>query len=163
MFQADESSKIGYLKDEITFLLRKFMGKVVKARIIQSAEDLTAVSFKNCQLQDNIISVGVTSRANMLDHADEIQPSSLSRFFLSVRKFYEAVTSKMLAKFPSQRRPAIIYTHRPCKKISFLNTPGPVGSARGGVPEHPTKLLTLTFPASLRALDLMSFGEKYSQ
>ena len=49
MFQADESSKIGYLKDEITFLLRKFMGKVVKARIIQSAEDLTAVSFKNCQ------------------------------------------------------------------------------------------------------------------
>ena len=36
----------------------------------------------------------------MVDHADDIQPSSLSRFFMSVRKFYEAVTSKMLAKFP---------------------------------------------------------------
>ena len=81
---------------------------------------------------------------------------------MSVRKFYEAVTSKMLAKFPSQRRPATIYTHRPGKKISFLNTPGPVGSARGGVPELPTKLLPWTFPALLRALELMPFGEKYS-
>ena len=35
----------------------------------------------------------------MVDHADEIQPSSLSRFYMSVRKFYEAVASKMLAKF----------------------------------------------------------------
>lgn len=40
MFQADES-RIGYLKDEITILLRKFMGKFVKAKVIQSAEDLT--------------------------------------------------------------------------------------------------------------------------
>ena len=95
MFQADES-KIGYLKDEITFLLRKFMGNVVKAKIIQSTEDLTAVSFKNCQFQDNIIAVRVTSRAYMVDHADEIRPS---RFFMSVRKFYEAVTSKMFPKF----------------------------------------------------------------
>ena len=65
MFQADES-KIGYLKDEISFLLREFMGKVVKAKIIQSTEDITAVSFKNCQVQDNIIAVGVTSRAFMV-------------------------------------------------------------------------------------------------
>ena len=94
------------------------MGKFVKDKIIQSAEDITAVSFKDSdgQLLDNIIAVEVTTRAYMVDHADEIQPSSLSRFFLSVRKFYEAVTSKMLAKFPSQRRPATIYTQRPCKK-----------------------------------------------
>ena len=62
------------LKDEITFLLRKFMGKFVKAKIIQSTENLTAVSFKDsdCQLQDHIIAVWVTTRAYMVDHADEI-------------------------------------------------------------------------------------------
>lgn len=45
MFQTDES-RIGYLKDKITILLRKFMGKFVKAKVIQSAEDTTDVSFK---------------------------------------------------------------------------------------------------------------------
>jgi hypothetical protein len=35
----------------------------------------------------------------MVDHTDEIPPSSLSRFFSSVRKFYEVVTAKMLEKF----------------------------------------------------------------
>ena len=40
------------------------------------------------------------NRAYMVDHADEIQLPSLSRFFMSVKKFYEAATSKMLAKFP---------------------------------------------------------------
>ena len=55
------------------------MGKFVKDKIIQSAEDITAVSFKDSdgQLLDNIIAVEVTTRAYMVDHADEIQPSSL--------------------------------------------------------------------------------------
>jgi hypothetical protein len=101
MFQADES-RICYLKEEITTLLRKFMGKFVKAKVIQSAEDLTAVPFKNqdYQLNDNIIAIGVTTRAYMVDHADDIPPSSLSRFFSSVRKFYQVVAAKMLDKFP---------------------------------------------------------------
>ena len=104
------------LKDEITFLLREFMGKFVKAKIIQSAEDLTAVSFKDsdCQLPDNIIAVGVTTRAYMVDHANEIQSSSLSRFFMSVRKLNEAATSKMLAKFP--------YKEPVFSGLSFLNS-----------------------------------------
>lgn len=96
LFQTDES-RIGYLKDEIsqiTILLRKFMGKFVKAKVIQSAEDLTDVPFKDseCQLHDNIIAIGVTTRAYMVDHADETPPSALSRFFTSIRKFYESVS-----------------------------------------------------------------------
>ena len=135
MFQADES-KIGYLKDEITFFLRKIMGKFVKAKIIQSAEDIKAVSFKDsdCQLQDNIIAVGVTTRAYIVDHADDIQPSSLSRFFMSVRKSYEAVTSKMSAKFPF-KDPVV-------SGLRFLNP-----TVRGDLPPSTLTDLARRFPS----------------
>lgn len=81
-FQADEA-KIGYLKEEMCTLLTKFMGKFVKAKVIQSTEDLTAVPFEdsNSQLNDNIIAIGVMTRAYMVDHKDDIQPASLQRFF----------------------------------------------------------------------------------
>lgn len=135
MFQADES-RIGYLKDEITILLRKFMGKFVKAKVIQSAEDLTDVPFKDteCQLHDNIIAIGVTTRAYMVDHADDIPPSALSRFFTSIRKFYESVTAKMLAKFPF-KDPVI-------SSLRFLNP-----TTRGGLQPSILTDLARRFPS----------------
>ncbi|XP_062569008.1 uncharacterized protein LOC134231101 [Saccostrea cucullata] len=93
---ADEV-KIGYLKEMLT-LLRKSLEKFVKAMTMKSTKDLTTVPFKdsNSQLNDNIIATDVMKRAYMVDHEDENQPSSLQR---AVRKFYYAVTSKMLVKF----------------------------------------------------------------
>lgn len=53
------------------------MGKFVKAKVIQYAEDLTHVR----QLPDNIIAIRMITSAYMLDHADEISRSSFSSFF----------------------------------------------------------------------------------
>lgn len=96
LLQAEES-RIGYLKDEITTLVRKFLGKFVKTKVIKSAVNITD---SDCQLHDDIIAVGVTTRAYIVDHADEIPSSTLSMFFTPIRKFYESLTAKMLAKFP---------------------------------------------------------------
>lgn len=57
-------------------------------------------SRNECQLHDNSIAIGVTTIAYIVDHADEITTSTLRKFFTSVRKFYESVIAKMLAKFP---------------------------------------------------------------
>ncbi|XP_062610502.1 uncharacterized protein LOC134272272 [Saccostrea cucullata] len=135
IFQADEA-KIGYLKEEMVTLLRKFLGKFVRAMIIQSTEDLTTVPFedRNHQLNDNIIAVGVTTRAYMVDHADEIPPSSLHRFFLSIRKFYHAVTSKMLAKFP--------FKDVVVSNLAFLNP-----SNRGDLPPSALTVIAERFPS----------------
>lgn len=101
MFQAIES-RIGYLQDEMNVLLRKFLGKFVRAKVITTSQSLTYVPFEDNQnqLQDNIIANSSAARAYLVDNEDEIPISSLTRFFMSVRKFYIFVTSKMLAKFP---------------------------------------------------------------
>lgn len=88
---------LNYLKNKITILVRKLLGKFVKAKVIKSAVNITD---SDCQLHDNIIAVGVTTRAYIVDHADEIPSSTLSMFFTPIRKFYESLTAKMLAKFP---------------------------------------------------------------
>lgn len=55
----------------------------------------------DCQLYGNIIAIGVTTRAFMVDHTKEIPPTSLLfRLFMSIRQFYEAVTCKMLTNYP---------------------------------------------------------------
>ncbi|CAC5395243.1 unnamed protein product [Mytilus coruscus] len=98
---ADES-RIGFMNQEMTVLLRTFLGKFVKARVIQSHQDLTTVPYSDAgnQLQDNILAVGLYTRTYMVDHTDDISPPVLARFFKSVRHFYTAVVAKMLAKFP---------------------------------------------------------------
>ena len=82
-FQADES-RIGYLQEEMKILLRKFMGKFVRAKVIQTSQDLTSVPFNNSnnQLQDNIIAIGPATRAFIVDNEEDISPSSLQRFFM---------------------------------------------------------------------------------
>lgn len=83
-------------------MLRKFLGKFVWAKVIQTSQSLTSVPFEDNQnqLQDNIIAIGSAARAYLVDNEGEIPISSLRKFFMSVRKFYISVTSKMLAKFP---------------------------------------------------------------
>lgn len=131
MLQAEES-RIGYLKNKITILVRKFLGKFVKAKVIKSAVNITD---SDCQLHDNIIAVGVTTRAYIVDHADEISSSTLSMFFTPIRKFYESLTAKMqsfhsrtlcfkpeVPQPQNPRRLAAIYSYRPVQTVSFRNT-----------------------------------------
>ena len=65
-------------------LLRKFLGKFVKSRIISSATDFTEVPYaaSENQLSDNIVAVGPSTRSYLFDNRDDIPPSTVSKFFV---------------------------------------------------------------------------------
>ncbi|XP_048727243.1 uncharacterized protein LOC125645643 [Ostrea edulis] len=83
VFQADES-RIGYLQDEMNMLLRNFLGKFVRAKVIQTSKDFISIPFKDSknQLNDNIIAIGSTARAYLIDNKEDVPPSTPQRFFI---------------------------------------------------------------------------------
>lgn len=97
-FQTD-AVKIVQLDGEMRRLLRKFLGKFVQVQVIKQ-NSLTNVPFDNeeNQLPDHLLAVGMRARATLSE--DEVDPNVQARFFSYVRKFYCAVVSKMLSKFP---------------------------------------------------------------
>ncbi|KAL5005198.1 hypothetical protein ScPMuIL_018654 [Solemya velum] len=100
----------------MTRLLRKFMGKFIKSRVI-AAE--TTVDFKSGDhhLPDNILAVGLKTRE--LIHPDnDVPPEIITKFYrqltiFDVRAFYIAVTEKMVAKFP--------FKNDTLKTLGYLN------------------------------------------
>ncbi|XP_063436782.1 uncharacterized protein LOC134718215 [Mytilus trossulus] len=150
MFQADES-RIGFLSQEMTVLLRTFLGKFVKARVIQSHQDLTTVPYSDTanQLQDNILAVGLYTRTYMADHTDDISPSVLAKFFKSVRSFYNVVVAKMLAKFPF-KDPVVC-------GLAFLNP-----STRGDLPSSSVTVVARRFPSVVPEHLLQQLEEEFT-
>ncbi|CAG2207194.1 HERC4 [Mytilus edulis] len=87
--QADEPS-IGFLSQEMTVLLRTILGKCVKARVIQSHQDLSTVFYSDAanQLQDIILAVDLYC-------TDDISPSVLAKFFKSLTSATEGRVQKL--------------------------------------------------------------------
>ncbi|CAC5399071.1 unnamed protein product [Mytilus coruscus] len=79
-------------------LLRTFLGKFVKAKLIQTTPDLTTLDYSNPenQLPNSIISIRPKARG-----------------YLSVRQFYCVVVKKMVTKFPFND-PVVLF-------LAFLN------------------------------------------
>lgn len=97
-FKQMSSVLVIYFDDEITSFLRKFKRKFVKAKGIHSSEDPTALILpvgSDCQLHDNIIAIGVSTRAYRVGHADETPPPPHFKQTLHVCQFYKAVTSNI--------------------------------------------------------------------
>ena len=95
-----DDSMIGYLHQEMTRLLRKFMGKFVQSKVITAETDITQVDFTlpANQLPDDLLAVGLSTRTFIADK--EVPDSILSSFFKHVRLFYTEVTNSIVKKFP---------------------------------------------------------------
>lgn len=113
-FQAD-ATKIGIIHSQMIKLLRKFLAKFVQASIIAQHKDITKVPYdeRDKQLSNDILAVGSSNRTFLIDHADDLSPFLLDKFFSIIREFYMAVTKKMLQKFP--------FHDDALKNMAFLN------------------------------------------
>lgn len=102
LFQSDRCL-MGCLKSEMDRLLRKFLAKFIKVSFIkENNADLTQLPFcsDEAQLPDDLIAVGMSARSYLAEEEENIPIATPSRFFLYVRKFYQAVVLKMMKKFP---------------------------------------------------------------
>lgn len=63
-------------------LLRKFLGRFIKARIIKNSTVLISVDFQNPenQLQNNILAVGIPTRSYIAENDEDIPPVYLAIF-----------------------------------------------------------------------------------
>ncbi|XP_033744260.1 zinc finger BED domain-containing protein 5-like [Pecten maximus] len=97
MFQADET-RLPYLGQEIRLLLRKLLGKFVQAKVIKETKDITHIPFKDpaLHLDDSFLAIGLSTRAYLSQHEDDVEPSAVSRFHHSIRGFYMAAVDKMV-------------------------------------------------------------------
>ena len=109
------TSMIGHLHSEIYRLLRKFLGKFVLTKVISTYTDITEVDYITLENQhpDNNIAVGMDARQYLQDNQDDITQDTTTKFFTHVRKFYQAVVTKILEIFPF---------HDPTlRSLAFLN------------------------------------------
>ncbi|XP_061162630.1 uncharacterized protein LOC133171854 [Saccostrea echinata] len=148
-FQADES-RIGYLGEEIHKLLRKFLGRFIKAGIIKNSKDLISVDFQNPenQLQDNILAVGILTRFYIAENDEDIPPVDLAIFFQNVRGFYCAITKKMLKHFPF-KDPVV-------NNLGFLNPHRREETSLQSIVE-----IARRFPAIVQEKDFPKLEEEY--
>lgn len=73
---------MGSVHSELKRLLRKFLGKFVKAKSIATENNLTKVPYTDPehQLADNIIAVGINTRAYMVDNELDLSPATTKKF-----------------------------------------------------------------------------------
>ena len=66
----------------MTRLLKKFLAKFVKAKVIREASRVTGVIFANPenQLPDAILAVGSAARTHMVEAEEDISPSAPTAF-----------------------------------------------------------------------------------
>ena len=77
-----EASMIGYLYDEVTRLLRKFLGKFVTTKTIKPASDITTVPFRASEHQhpDSNMAIGMDARGYLINNPD-IPEETTRKFF----------------------------------------------------------------------------------
>ena len=97
------TSRIGSMQGDVLTLLRSYLANFVKPEILSLTDDITAVAFANHsnQLGNDELSIGTSTRLLHLQEEDNVAGSALeTRFFSTVRRFYEETVRKMIAKFP---------------------------------------------------------------
>ena len=67
----------------MTRLLRKFLAKFLKEKVIRDASHLTDIDFANPenQLPDAILTIGFGARTHMVEAEEDISPSAQTAFF----------------------------------------------------------------------------------
>ena len=99
-----EDPCIHLVYDQCESLLKKLMGRLVPASIIDAASSaINDIDYSsNNQLSDGDIFIGFLTRQKLLklEAEGDCTPLQKKKFFLGVRGFYEAAISYILRKFP---------------------------------------------------------------
>jgi hypothetical protein len=123
------ASRIGSLQSDVRVLLQGYMSNFIKPEVITNADDITEISYldRNNQVEDSELGIGTSTRLLLCGELeDEITGTIVeSRFFSSVRSFYEVSVSKMIAKFP--------FSDDTLKELAFLDPRNRVASTPSGI------------------------------
>lgn len=81
-FQADDA-RIGYMAEETSHLLRKFLKRFVKAKVIRDTPDLKDIQFecRENQLDDDLLAIGQQTRLFIAENKEDLSPHQLHVFF----------------------------------------------------------------------------------
>ncbi|CAM4733382.1 unnamed protein product [Leuciscus chuanchicus] len=95
-----EGVMIHRLHQEMTSLVRRFMGRFLPASLIADVP-LKDIKFKEASLQfpDKELFLGAAAQTFLEDNMDELS-SSVPMMIKAVRDFFVAVTTKMMTEFP---------------------------------------------------------------
>ena len=97
------ASQIGSIQHDTLSLLRSYLANFLLPEVITAAQDITTIDYhdQNNQLSNDALAIGTETLLFMSEFEDEVEGTVIERkFFRSVGLFYEAVVSKILAKFP---------------------------------------------------------------
>lgn len=103
LFLQREDPCIHLVHDHCESLLRKILGRFVKAEAIREASSLREVDYSTSnQLSDANIFVGFMTRQKLrkLEDEGDCSPTDRAKFLRGVRKFYVAAVEYIKAKFP---------------------------------------------------------------
>lgn len=100
LFQTTKASTVHKVHAESERLLRTVLSFFVKPQVIRLTTDITSISYTDpsIHLPNSDIFVGDDTAALLL-HLHENEGESVDRFYVGVKKFYQAVIKKLLEKF----------------------------------------------------------------
>ena len=94
------TSKISTMQRDILDLLRSYFSNFIKGTLLRSTDDIAYDDVEN-QLSNEELGVGISTLLLLAEFQDEIEGTPIeTRFFSSVRLFYQETVRKMFAKFP---------------------------------------------------------------
>ena len=98
------ASRIGTLRSDVRKLLRRLLSNFVEPDVLRSMDDILSINYqdRDQQVKDDELGIGTSTRMLLCGELeDEVVGTRIeTRFFRSVREFYETSVTKMLAKFP---------------------------------------------------------------
>ena len=123
------ASRIGSLQSDVRVLLQGYLSNFIKPEVLINADDITMIDYldQNNQVGDDELGIGTSTRLLLCGELeDEVTGTVIeSRFFSSVRSFYEVSVTKMLEKFP--------FSDDTLKELAFLDPRNRTTSSTAGI------------------------------
>ena len=86
-----------------TFFAPTYLSNLIKGSVLCSTDDLTTIAYDDIrnQLSNEELGVGTSTLLLLTEFQDEVEGTPIeTRFFSSIRLFYQETVRKMFAKFP---------------------------------------------------------------
>ena len=97
------TSKISTMQRDILDFLRSYLSNLVKDSVLRSTDDLTTIAYDDIrnQLSNEELGVGTSTLLLLAEFQDEVEGTPIeTRFFSSIRLFYQETVRIFFAKFP---------------------------------------------------------------
>ena len=98
------ASRIGTLQSDVLNVLKSFLSNFIDPSVLRQCSNRTALNYRdlNAQLNDSELTIGTSTRMLLRGELeDEVVGTVIeTRFYRTVRTFYEAAVCKIIDKFP---------------------------------------------------------------